>query len=68
MGQDLDQTSHFFFGTGSPPSAKTLRRLWTMLAMLNAARLAASLGVSGQTIARYLDLLCDLLLVRRLEP
>lgn len=53
--------------------AETLRRLWTMLAyeqaqMLNAARLAASLGVSGQTIARYLDLLCDLLLVRRLEP
>ncbi len=53
--------------------AQTLRRLWTMLAyeqaqILNAARLAASLGVSGQTIARYLDLLCDLLLVRRLEP
>ncbi|HVR48940.1 MAG TPA: DUF4143 domain-containing protein, partial [Pseudorhodoferax sp.] len=53
--------------------AQTLRRFWTMLAyeqaqMLNAARLAASLGVSGQTIARYLDLLCDLLLVRRLPP
>lgn len=53
--------------------AQTLRRLWTMLAyeqaqMLNAARLAGSLGVSGQTIARYLDLLCDLLLVRRLQP
>jgi predicted AAA+ superfamily ATPase len=53
--------------------AQTLRRLWTMLAyeqaqILNAARLAASLGVSGQTIGRYLDLLCDLLLVRRLQP
>jgi uncharacterized protein len=53
--------------------AQTLRRFWTMLAyeqgqMLNAARLAASLAVSGQTIARYLDLLCDLLLVRRLQP
>lgn len=53
--------------------AQTLRSLWTMLAyeqaqMLNAARLAASLGVSGQTIGRYLDLLCDLLLVRRLQP
>ena len=53
--------------------AQTLRRLWTMLAYeqaqtLNAARLAASMGVSGQTIARYLDLLCDLLLVRRLQP
>ena len=53
--------------------AQTLRRLWTMLAyeqaqMLNAARLASSMGVSGQTIARYIDLLCDLLLVRRLQP
>jgi len=35
---------------------------------LNVARLAASLGVSGQTVARYLDLLCDLMLVRRLQP
>ena len=53
--------------------AHTLRRLWTMLAheqgqLLNASKLAASLGVSGQTIARYLDLLCDLMLVRRLQP
>jgi hypothetical protein len=53
--------------------AQTLRSLWTMLAyeqaqILNAARLAASLGVSGQTIGRYLDLLCDLLLVRCLQP
>jgi predicted AAA+ superfamily ATPase len=53
--------------------AQTLRQFWTMLAceqaqMLNAARLAASLGVSGQTVARYLDLLCDLMLVRRLQP
>lgn len=36
--------------------------------ILNAARLAASLGVSGQTVARYLDLMCDLMLVRRLQP
>jgi uncharacterized protein len=53
--------------------AQTLRRLWTMLAyeqaqVLNAARLASSMGVSGQTIARYIDLLSDLLLVRRLQP
>ncbi|MBB4843369.1 putative AAA+ superfamily ATPase [Paucibacter oligotrophus] len=53
--------------------AETLRRLWTMLAheqgqMLNAAKLAASLAVSGQTVARYIDLLCDLMLVRRLRP
>jgi predicted AAA+ superfamily ATPase len=53
--------------------AQTLRRLWTMLAheqaqLLNAAKLAASLAVSGQTVARYLDLLSDLMLVRRLPP
>ena len=53
--------------------AETLRRLWTMLAheqgqLLNASKLAASLAVSGQTVARYLDLLADLMLVRRLRP
>jgi uncharacterized protein len=53
--------------------AETLRRLWTMLAhrqggLLNAAQLARSLGVSGKTIAHYLDLMVDLLLVRRLPP
>ncbi|XVJ71754.1 MAG: ATP-binding protein [Rhizobacter sp.] len=53
--------------------AETLRRLWTMLAheqgqLLNAAKLAASLAVSGQTVARYLDCLADLMLVRRLRP
>lgn len=53
--------------------AETLRRFWTMLAhgqggQLNASRLAAGLGVSGQTVGRYLDLLVDLLLVRRLPP
>jgi predicted AAA+ superfamily ATPase len=53
--------------------AETLRRFWTMLAhnqagLMNAARLGAGLGVSGQTVARYLDLLVDLLLVRRLQP
>lgn len=51
--------------------ATTLRRLWTMLAhaqggLLNQAQLAGSLAVSGQTVARYIDLLCDLMLVRRL--
>ncbi len=53
--------------------AETLRRLWTMFAhhqggLLNAAQLSRSLGVSGSTIAHYLDLMVDLLLVRRLEP
>lgn len=50
---------------------ESLRRFWTMLAHeqgaeFNAARLAAGLGVSAQTVSRYLDLLVDLMLVRRL--
>ena len=53
--------------------AETLRRFWTMLAheqghLLNAARIASGLGVSGQTVGRYLDLMVDLMLVRRLHP
>lgn len=53
--------------------AETLERLWTMLAhsqgsLLNASRLASGLGVSTQTVTRYIDLLADLLLVRRLPP
>ena len=53
--------------------AETLRRFWTMLAhhqggLFNAATLAKSLGVSGQSVARHLDVLVDLLLVRRLQP
>ena len=36
--------------------------------LLNAAEFARSLGVDGKTVAAYLDLLVDLLLVRRLEP
>ena len=56
---------------GSRIPAETLRRFWTMLAhnqsqMLNAANLARGLGVDGKTVAGYLDLLVDLLLVRRL--
>ena len=53
--------------------AETLRRFWVMLAhtqggLLNAASLARGLGVDGKTIQGYLDLLVDLLLVRRLPP
>lgn len=53
--------------------AETLRRLWTMLAhqqgdLFNAATLARALAVDGKTVASYLDLLVDLLLVRRLVP
>jgi predicted AAA+ superfamily ATPase len=53
--------------------AETLERFWTMLAhnqgtVMNAAHLARNLEVSGVTIGRYLDLMVDLLLVRRLKP
>lgn len=59
------------FGPRIP--AETLERLWTMLAhgqgtLLNASRLAASLAISAQSVTRYIDLLADLLLVRRLSP
>lgn len=54
------------------PSA-TMERLWTMLAhhqgtMLNASQIARGLDISTQSVTRYIDLLCDLLLVRRLPP
>ncbi len=58
----------------SPRAAtETLRRLWLMLAhhhggLLNAAQFARNLGVDGKTVAHYIDLLSDLMLVRRLQP
>ncbi len=53
--------------------AETLRRFWEMLAHLqgaplNASEIGRSLGIDGKTVMRYLDLMVDLLLVRRLEP
>ena len=53
--------------------AQTLERFWTMLAhnqggVLNASQLARNLELSNVTINRYLDLMVDLLLVRRLQP
>jgi uncharacterized protein len=59
------------FGVRVP--AEALERLWTMLAhsqasLLNASKLAGSLMLSAQTVTRYVDLLTDLLLVRRLAP
>lgn len=59
------------FGPRIP--AETLRRFWTMLAhrqsgLLNASELGRALGVDSKTVANYLDLLVDLLLVRRLPP
>lgn len=54
--------------------AETLRRFWRMCAHLhgqlfNASRLGASLGgVAHTTVSRYLDVLVDTMMLRRLEP
>ena len=58
---------------GARIPTETLSRFWTMLAhnqggQFNAAVLAISLDSSRVTTARYLDLMVDLLLVRRLKP
>lgn len=50
-----------------------LRRLWTMLAHLqgepvNYSKLAANLEIDSKTVRHYIDILTDLMLVRRLEP
>ncbi len=54
-------------------STVLLERLWIMLAQtqgntLNSSQLANALETSVQSVTRYIDLLCDLLLVRRLPP
>jgi predicted AAA+ superfamily ATPase len=54
-------------------ATETLRRFWGMLAhhqggLLNSAELARNLGIDNKTAASYLDLLINLLLVRRLPP
>ena len=59
------------FGVRVP--AETLRRFWTMLGhrqggLLNASELARGLDVSVPAVTRYVDLLSDLMLVRRLPP
>lgn len=59
------------FGVRVP--AATLERFWTMLAhvhggLLNAQQLAGSLGVAWHTASHYLNLMEDLLLIRRLPP
>ncbi|MEM9813357.1 MAG: ATP-binding protein, partial [Pseudomonadota bacterium] len=58
---------------GARAATETLERLWTMLAhnqgtLLNASQLARNLSLSGPTVTSYIDLLCDLLLLRRLRP
>ena len=59
------------FGPRVP--SETLERLWIMLAhnqagQLNGSKLAANLMVSSTTVSTYIDLMADLLLVRRLKP
>lgn len=54
-------------------AAETLRRFWIMLAhnqgaLLNTAQFARNLGIDVKTVNSYIDLLVDLLLVRRLPP
>ena len=58
------------FGPRIP--SETLERLWKMLScgqgsLLNASNLAAALSLSAPTVNKYIDLLVDLLLVRRLR-
>jgi predicted AAA+ superfamily ATPase len=58
---------------GIDVSAPEMRRLWTMLAHVNggvwnASQLAASLGVSYHTVNRYVDILEQTFLVRKLPP
>jgi uncharacterized protein len=58
---------------GSRIRAETLIRFGTMLARpqsvrFNASKLGAALDVASSTISRYLDLMVDLVLVRRLQP
>jgi len=67
LERDLPQ-----LGVGTP--AATLHRFWRMLAhvhgqQFNASQLGQALGgASHSTVAHYLDLLVDAMLVRRLEP
>lgn len=61
-------------GMGVRVAAETLGRFWRMLAHLqgqffNASQLGLSLGgASHSTAVRYLDVLADTMMVRRLEP
>lgn len=53
--------------------ATRMRRLWTMLAHLqgepvNYSKLGTNLEIDGKTVTNYIDILSDLLLVRRVEP
>jgi len=54
-------------------SSVNMRRLWAMLAhfngqIWNASQLAASMGVNYQTVNRYMDILEQTFLIRKLQP
>jgi predicted AAA+ superfamily ATPase len=58
---------------GIEVSAPQMRRLWTMLAhvhggLWNASQLAAALGVNYHTVNRYVDILEQTFLIRKLQP
>jgi predicted AAA+ superfamily ATPase len=58
---------------GIEVSAAQMRKLWTMLAhanggLWNASQLGAALGTSYHTVNRYVDILDQTFLVRRLPP
>ncbi|MBS0505860.1 MAG: ATP-binding protein [Proteobacteria bacterium] len=58
---------------GTRVGCEAMRRLWSMLAhqqgaLVNASVLARSLGLDTRTVNRYLDLLVEMFLVRRLQP
>lgn len=60
-----------FFGPQAP--RETMARLWSMLAhlhggFLNTAELGRAIEADSRSISRYIDLLIDLMLVRRLPP
>lgn len=66
LGRDVSD-----FGFQLSPTS--LERLWTMIShlqgqLLNASHLARTMEVSPQTVTRYIDLLCDVLVLRRLSP
>ena len=70
LTQVIERDVAFFAPRLPGPS---LRKLWAMLAadqggLVNAAKLAQNLGVSGQSITRYLALLTELLHLRALPP
>ncbi|WP_371134189.1 DUF4143 domain-containing protein [Nitrosomonas sp.] len=63
----------FFHDQGWRLLQCALGRFWTMLAHsqgtnINAAKLASNIEVSSVTVARYVDLLVDLLLIRKIQP